>query len=398
MRIRTPEISEADCRTTIQTCFEHAGAQKTLWFSVPKEYGEFLTTTKLDGFVVGLLLLAMKSGEDMVLEGAVSQKLYYNLTHYYTEILRLALPSLKPVRIVPKSLDDGRNSPPAGGVATGFSAGIDSFAVVFDHLVQDVPSDFRITHFLFNNVGSHGDSDAERASRLFHERYDLIKGYPESIDKPFITIDSNLSDVLQMDFQQTHVPRNVSAVLMLQGLFSKYYYASTYRYRDCYIGKTYDMAYTDPSALHLLSTESLECIATGSQMSRVEKTRRVAQVDGANRWLNVCATETGGENCSACWKCNRTLLTLELLGLLSEFDQVFDLSKWEKAKHSYVTNFVLRNPKDPLVTEILEYAHSTGQTFPLRYRAEALLRRYLPTPSKAKRALSVLRRSSPEMK
>jgi len=220
----------------VQCRVEHSGTEEVLWYEVDEKYAPYLTTDRHDGFLVGILLLAMKLGEDIEVRGALSEKLCYNVATYYTRILELIMPSLRSVRIGADRLLGLRDTLRAPGVATGFSAGIDSFCSVYDHLFAEVPSTFRVTHFVFNNVGSHGEWDGERARKLFLRRYDLIKGFPGELGVSFVKIDSNLSEILGMDFERTHTPRNISAVLMLQGLFGRYYYSSAFRYEDCRIG------------------------------------------------------------------------------------------------------------------------------------------------------------------
>ena len=277
MIIHDSTITESDGKATISARIEYAGREELLWYSVDAKYGRFLTSEKLDGFVVALLPLAMRHREDMKIESAISEKLFYNLTSYYIPIVRAVMPSLRAVRLLPERLDCEETSSCDCGVATGFSGGVDSFAVLADHLFGDVPPSFRITHLVFNNVGSSG-SDA-----LFHSRYSMLSGFPREMGLEFVEIDSNLRDFLGVDplikdFMLTHVPRNVSAVLMLQKLFGKYLYASTHKYADCFVGEAYDIAHTDPFAVHLLSTETLDCISTGCQYSRVQKTARVTEV------------------------------------------------------------------------------------------------------------------------
>ena len=46
------------------------------------DLSKILTIEKHDGFLVGSLLLAMKIGSDIYIEGKLSPKLYYNLTNY----------------------------------------------------------------------------------------------------------------------------------------------------------------------------------------------------------------------------------------------------------------------------------------------------------------------------
>ncbi|ALP54082.1 hypothetical protein Tel_13595 [Candidatus Tenderia electrophaga] len=381
MRINPVEICENGDIVVVSSLIEHAGKKERLWYSVDKRYKEYLTTEKLDSFLVGLIYLAMQAREDVVVKGAVSEKLFYNLTQYYIPILRRTDPSLNEVSIVPDSFDKGAYSC-AGAVVTGFSAGIDSFCAVYDHLIAaDVPDGFKITHFAFNNVGSHGlGNDAEHARRLFNLRYDLIKGFPNVMDIPFIKIDSNINEIFTSSFQKTHVPRNVSAVLLLQKLFSKYYYASAYRYQDAFVGNTNSMAYADAMAVHLLSTETLDCISTGGQYSRVEKTGRVAMIEGVSKWLNVCVGSKDGMNCSACWKCTRTLFTLELLGELDKFANVFDLNKWYEVREAYIVKTLLGKSDDPFIREIREYAEKIGYSPSLSQKLSAKMVNNIPAP------------------
>jgi len=362
MIINPVEVIEFDDVIKIQSLVEYSGKRKNLWYSFPKKFRPYLTTDKLDGFLVGLLLLAMKLGEDIRVEGAISEKLHFNLTHSYINIMKIVMPNLKKIKIKVQDFDNGKNAKCEGAVVTGFSAGVDSFCTVYDHCINVSSPSYKITHFVFNNVGSHGEWDSEKARKLFNLRHNLIKGYPENSGIELIKIDSNLSDILQMNFQQTHVPRNVSAVLLLQKLFSKYYYASTYQYKDCVVKPYQDIAIIDPLCLHLLSTETLECISSGCEYSRVEKTRKVAKVPFANRWLNVCVNSVDGTNCSACLKCCRTLLTLEVLGLLENFSYVFNLKKWQKVRNSYLRRH-LADKNDPFIKEILEYAKNVGYSF-----------------------------------
>jgi len=357
------EISASDDKVKVQSLIEFSNEKKYLWYSIPKEFSTYLTTEKLDGFLVGVLMLAMRLGEDIEVKGAVSEKLYFNLTNSYMNIIQLVIPELKKVRINPQCLDDGKTAECEGAVVTGFSAGVDSFCTIYDHYFNATTPAYKITHFVFNNVGSHGEWDSERSRELFNARYDLLKGYPREIGIEFIKIDSNISEILKWNFWNTHVPRNVSTILLLQKLFAKYYYSSSYQYKDCIIEPHHDIAITDPIAVHLLSTETLECISTGCQYSRVEKTRRLAKLTGANRWLNVCVSPTpDGKNCSTCVKCCRTLLTLEVLGLLEYFGQVFNLEKWEKVKNRYLIG-ALGNEKNPFMKEIREYANNVGYSF-----------------------------------
>jgi hypothetical protein len=261
---------------------------------------------------------------------------------------------------------------------TGFSGGIDSFCVLADHLLGSPPPSYKITHLLFNNVGSHGD-DASHASRVFHDRYRHIERAAAELGIPIVRVDSNITDLLRMDFQVTVSTRNISAILQLQKLCKRFVFASGYRYQDCYTGEVDNQAYSDPVAIPLLSTETFDCISAGCEYSRVQKTIRVADLELAHRYLNVCASDNGkGTNCSTCFKCRRTLVTLDILGKLDQFAGVFDLRHYRRHRSAYIVA-LLRNGDHPFLEEMLEYARTVGFRFPLRCRMAAVFLKALPS-------------------
>ena len=363
MRIHMLEIIERDNDLQIQSLVEYMEKTQYLWYAVDKRYKQYITAEKMDAFVVGLLFFAMRHKEDMEIDGSISERLYHNLSNSYMHILREVIPSLHIISILPKSLDEEKSNLCMNGIGTGFSGGVDSFCTIFDYLVNNKLANYRITHFLFNNVGSHGEWDASAARNLFNQRYDTLKSFAKEMGLEFIKVDSNLSEFLQFNFPLSHSTRNLSSVLLFQKLFSKYYYSGGVRYRDCFIGPTNDIAYTDPATVHLLSTESLEFISVGSQYSRVEKAMKVSELESSYRWLNVCwFPDTRGTNCSICSKCCRTLLSLEILGKLENYRNVFDLDKYRKVRNGYVRH-VLRNRNNPLNREMLEYAKKVGFRF-----------------------------------
>ncbi len=381
MRIGIPQLVESDGTVRARVAVESSAGEADLWFGVAPEHAGCLTTERADGFLVALLLRAMQLGEDVRSAAPISARLHYHLVHHYQPLLRELMPGLRTVRIF-SELADVEPDAAATGVGTGFSAGIDSFAVIHDHLVQPVPAAFRLTHFTFNNVGSHGVRDPGRARQLFRRRHAAIKDYAASLGLPFIAVDSNLSELLPMDFEQTHTTRNLAVALVLQRLFRRFYYASTFRYRDLSVAPAYDSALADPVAVPMLSTESLDIVSAGGQYSRVDKTRLVADLADASRWLNVCASESAdGINCSECLKCCRTLFTLELLGRLDQYAGVFNLARWNRVRDRFVVNHLLgAGPVRPLTAEILACAREQGYRFSWRQRASALLLRPVPAP------------------
>ncbi len=321
----------------------------------------------------------------------MSARLVYNLNHYVVPILAEQLPQFARVRIRARHCSGEPINPGATGVITGFSAGVDSFGVLYDHSREDLPPGYAVSHLLFHNLGSNGDFGGEDARRLFNQRYELNRGFPEENGMPFLKLDSNLSELLQMSFEQTNPIRSLAGVLMLQKLVRRYYLASSFRYADVYIAPTYDIAFASPALVHLLSTESLDCVASGSQHTRVEKTRLIAELPAARRWLNVCTTVAAqGQNCSRCAKCLRTMFTLEMLGLEQSFSECFDWQLWPRLRNRYISGWVLQPDQLPLTREMQEYARASGYKFTVWQRFMAAV--LWATPKPIHKLFSSLRR------
>ncbi|MDY0392061.1 MAG: hypothetical protein RBR89_01465 [Candidatus Bipolaricaulis sp.] len=368
MIIDKPEFVESDgelqCRYPVQF---KGGTGRALWYRVSSEWAD-LVSFRMDAPVVALLIPAMARGEAIHIVGTISERLYYSLSRPFQHMLRAMFPSLTVVDIHPQHVE----STAAQGVAAGFSGGIDSFCLLADHhYAPDVPTGFRLTHLLYNNVGSHG----RRGEELFRERYERLKAVVERIGLPFIAVNSNLDDFYAgFTFEQTNTVRNASVALLLQRGLKRWLYASSFKYADLFIGpKVSNMAYADPFALSLLSTEALDMLSVGGEYSRVEKTLRVAKIQDSYTALDVCVRPgRGGEQCSRCEKCLRTLLTLEIAGALPLYRNVFNLDVYSKARTMYIAE-VLRN-HTPFHREIVSFAKECGYKFPVVAHVIALMR------------------------
>jgi len=361
MTIGVPDISERDDCTIYQVRVQSGGGNRNLWLGVPSRFGAMLSDS-CDAPLAALLMPAMAAGEDIRVAGAISEQLLYSFSGRYQTLLRQVMPALRPITI--HAAHRISHQERDAGVATGFSGGVDSFSALFDHWFRPVPRRFRLTHLLYHNVGSHsGGGEA-----LFRERYARLAPTAARLGLPFISVNSNLGDFYPpgLGFQQTHTPRNAAAALVLQRGLSRYYYASTYAYRDVFVGPSYDMAYSDPVAVPMLSTEAMQAVSVGGEHRRVEKILEVADIPESWNVLDVCVWAREAGNCSRCWKCLRTLLTLEIGGVLDRYAGVFDLDQYRRVRPRYMGE-VLRS-RNPLLREIVDLARERRFEFPLAGR------------------------------
>lgn len=365
MIINEPEVIHEEKETIYRVQVQNSSVDKKLWYSVPKEFGGMISSSG-DAALVALLFPAMAKGENIRITGSISEELFYNLQNSYQEILRIVFPSLKRVAITPEKLSISNDR--ASGVATAFSAGIDSFSVLADHhYAKNVPEGFRLTHLVFNNVGSHGAG----GEQLFRKRYKRVEQVAEQIGLPILAVNSNLDSFyidLGFPFIDTHTPRNASVAHLLAGGIGRYLYASTYDYRSVSVGPSFGgLPRSEPIILPLLSTPSVDLLSCGSEYSRVEKTLNIASIKDTYSLLDICvmarqAEEVGAINCSKCWKCMRTELTLEIAGLLENYENMFDLDVYRSHRNRYLAGILKSD--DPLTNEILLLAKQRNFEIP----------------------------------
>ncbi len=325
--------------------------EEILWYKFPDKFKAFLVTENLDAALVGLLFHALETGSDFELEGPVSARLFYTLNHYLIPALCLRDPGYTRMTIKATELNEV-NLNEAMVAGTGMSCGIDSFATYYDH-EQDKKS-FEIKYFTFLNAGSHGDHGGSKARETFYDRLKTVRELGDKLDKEVIAIDSNLSELLQMNFQQTHTLRNLSCILNLQKLFRNYYYSSPQRL-DHYDLMSHDTGDFDILNTYMLSTESIDFFSSGARLNRVERTALISNFPLTHKHLDVCTApqfKDGYLNCSVCDKCMRTMLTLDLLGKLHLYEQVFNIEKYKQKKSFYIGIIVARKNQDPFSRDV----------------------------------------------
>lgn len=361
--IHKPELSIEGDFAIISSKFEINDKTDVLWYKVNLKFKDLLDIENMDAFLVGLLFLGLKTGNDIKLNGSISAKLFYTINHYVIKVLCFANSEYEPIKIFPKHLNNLNFN--TGNVAgTGLSCGVDSLATYCDHLNETEP--FKIEYFTFFNVGSHGDNGGTKARKIFWKRLESIEGFASDVKKEVISVDSNLSEILQMKFQQTYNLRNISCALLFQKLFKNYYYSSGTRF-DHFSTNKNEVADLDMLIIPNLSTESINFHVSVLQYNRIERTELIARYPETYNFLDVCThPKTFGEkiNCSNCYKCNRTMLTLECLGDLDKYQKVFDIKKFRRNKNKYL-GFLLYKKKLTLDKELINFLKQQGFKYSL---------------------------------
>jgi hypothetical protein len=399
--VSKPVLKEENGMTVLSA--EVSGAVSgACFFSTETTNREFVDGTSSNCFLIGLLFTAMYAGCDLVLEGAVSEKLLFETRHYLIPtLIGFFDKQLKPIKIRAAQLLSG-GCPDADAVGTGLSGGIDSLHTIREfYLDFDGPPADRVNTLLFFNVGSHGmGHDREHLARLerkFMERRRALEGYSKSIGLPLVIVNSNIHAFMQSGHLQTCTLASLSAALFLAGKMRLYYMASTgHTYRGLIYPsvKSTSIARIDDYILPHVCTETFTAVSGGSACSRVQKTLAICSDPLVQKYLNVCNDHnTIAKNCSMCYKCQRTLLTLDILGVIDRFSESFDLGKFNRRERArYIATVLNNRKKDPLLQDICNLAEE--RHYDLRSKTSIFLRLYMRfTETKLFSALrSVLRR------
>ncbi len=334
------------------------GESNQIWFEV-SGIASGRSVKVADAFFAPCLLFAMKKGADIRFDVPISE----DIAHQSTDLVFVfgTQLGLNPRQRVEFTETVGLERRVTGGI-TGFSGGVDSWYSLKKNLIDcDLPTK-RITHLLVNDVGANA-TESKKDQVL-----QLARDVASDLGLNVVSVRSNMVDFLPIGFQQTHTARNVSVGHLLTSIADTFYYSSGLTYSHAGVFATDDMAHADTIILPLLSTATMALRSTGSAVTRAEKTREICEIPRIGERLDVCFNHWSGRakiNCGVCEKCCRTLLTLEVFGLLQEFEASFDLDAYKKRRSRFLHKICVSKKPDEI--EVFGLAESAGLIGPRLY-------------------------------
>lgn len=293
---------------------------ETAYFAVPNNLSDELDITCADNFLVGLMLLAIKSDEDIYIYGAsVSKTLVDNIYNFLMPALTQMGCGTGKTKIYADILET-QDQPRGFRGATGISMGVDSFYAILKYKDSDKPIDTVLY------IAAPG---------IDEENINLRKNVADELHFRFIQVTSNLVEILDTKFifSQYHTFYHLAAVLSLKSI-GYYYYATADPISVMKLSFDYSSNY-DYITSQAISHNNFQMKMAGEDVTRFEKTQMISSNTIVQNNLDVCfnfkeRNKRKYLNCSYCSKCNRTLATLEVLGCISMFDKVFDLDLYYK--------------------------------------------------------------------
>ena len=274
-----------------------------LTFSVPARLAH-LVLADASPFAAGLLLPAMRIGEDLVVHGAMSAELHKGMT----DIVQMAQSwgiGLRPISIEADELLPDTGNPAATG--SFFSGGVDSFYTYLNHQGR---SDGRVTHMILVN-GYDIDPRNPGLWDVTRRHIDQIAGAEQVT---LVDVETNLRSLTDPLLPWPYaIGGGLAAValLMRAGM------------RQIYIPDSYDsaheVAWFNFDADRLWGTETLSICHDGFEASRLTKVERIARHPLALKHLRVCyKNQQNAYNCGKCEKCLRTMVSLYVAGALDK--------------------------------------------------------------------------------
>ena len=265
----------------------------------------------------------------------MSRRLHYQLEQYLIPALCSKGDLYHPLKLrIPVTAERLENR---GGVATGFSGGVDSMYTLMTHIGQDMPG-IRLTHLLIANVGTLESDHNTQLLRVMAQNARM--GIAGELGLRVITVDSNLQILQEQHYLSVAVYRIPAAVLALQNLFRVFLHSGAYEFSHfSFVAE--NTAYYEILPLSCFETDTTVFYSTESHISRIQKLKELSDFPLAWKYLHPCIYAEG-LNCGRCGKCVRTQGALYALGQLDKFDKVFILDDFYKNKENFLAQILAR--------------------------------------------------------
>jgi len=304
---RTSDRGTIEVRARVESRVPPRDGSQELVFDYPLQWSDWITP-RADAFVAALVLRAMNVGEDIEVRAPLSARLARGLEEYQRVLASWFPHRLTPVEI--RAPLEPASVRPDGAVLTAFSGGVDSFYTLRAHGAEQEPEEpARITHALFVHGFDLPLGQAAAAYEVANARFTEMLG---RLGIELVAGRTNVqSFVPREDWGLFHGSALLATALALGDGVRRFYVPAAHTE-----GHLFPLG-SDPRIDPLLSTEALEIVHDGADVTRVQKTAAIGGWPPTFGRLRVCVSyDPAVPNCCRCEKCVRTMMTLDLLGLL----------------------------------------------------------------------------------
>ena len=282
---------------------EIAGGRREIWFRT-----EAPITARADPAVAAVLLPAMRAGSPLRFDDPIDPLLIRRVPDLIELLaswrwLWKHLGYGVPQRIEVEAPAAGAVARAGGAEAAFFSGGVDSFFTVLE-----VPEVSRLIYV--TGLDTRVDDPGAPAIRA------AVGEAAERLGKPLITVETNIRELAdEFVSYLSYFGSGLAAVAMLlEPEIARVQIASSSTYGAMVPNGSH------PLLDSLWRSSAVEIMNHGSWITRADKLERIAGNEVAQSSLRVCwENPEAALNCGRCEKCLRTMVVLELLGVLERF-------------------------------------------------------------------------------
>lgn len=331
LELKKSIIEKVNNLIVIKATISKDSIHRELFYAVDENLEEYIDET-LNPFVFSSFLIAVQEKEDLKITGPCSQRFIYGVKNLLNPAFKKM--GLYTPKIYAETLmNDFENINISCGCATGLSGGIDSLCTVLDHLQNPESKLTHLVQFFPNHRVAEFD-------RLFtkDKHTEQNDAYNDKMSRefnlPVVKVYSNFMEYIKYHFEQVHAFCNVSHAMLLKGMISKYLYSTGYPIEKTCLNFE-DTSHYELLICQVVNRPDFEMISYQPAFSRMDKTMSVAKSEVAQKNLCVCVkNDIGNGNCTTgCFKCARTITSLEALGVLEKFKDSFDLDLYSSEKN-----------------------------------------------------------------
>lgn len=304
--------------------FSH-GKNESVYLTTDKKHADSIANDA-SPFLAAFLLPAMKDRENIVIHGSVSAELLKN-TNAIMQLIESWQIGLSPISISADTSAKDTGNPK--GVATFFSAGVDSFYTYLKHAKAD---ENKITHLIL----VHGFDIPLANTSFFAEVRETVEKIATEEKVDAIFIETNLGEVIEkhLVWDFGHGGALAAVALFLRNGLKTVFIPGAVRQDELFPYGVH------PELDSLWSTEHMTLIHDGTEYNRLGKIMSlVGSSPLALKYLRVCTQNLKGKyNCSRCYKCLTTMIMLVCANALEKsetFDKKIDLQAVKNMYYDY---------------------------------------------------------------
>lgn len=280
------------------------------------------TPQVLDGFVLGVMFLAMQQGRTVKVHGKMSRSAIFNLAELQSSWACWRPEKYRRVDILPDEIVDVPAIQPPPRAISAFSGGVDGTFTAIRHMRKQMGN---ASYPLTDVMLVHGFDVPLGKPEAFGLLLKRIRPLVDELGLGMKLVRTNLREASGQDWEDSFGAQLAACL---------HNYSHDYNYALIGSGEPYPEVVhpwgSTPDTVYLMSGDQMHLVLDGSAYSRTEKLAEIVRLPTAQRTLKVCWEGADPDrNCGQCEKCLRTKLNFLAVGISHPacFDEGLDIGR-----------------------------------------------------------------------